>query len=495
MHSTLLSSTICGIIILIGFFIWKVLRKSCRTTTTTTGTTTNYQYSKMRKRSWSFSSEGLFIGPMAPEVKCPSAIINCAMFFEEECPSKNEVTDSIVKPMLEYERLSTVPLPNGMYQQRQNNNMFAPECMVRTITIHGSQKVTMDNLTAHLDDDLRSSSRNLPWWEFLLVKNEGTGNSAVLLRIEHCLADGLSISSILENLITDEDGNPYNTKTTTYSKMLQKTSNRNLNPLSYIKELFHILLLEFSPYDSPTIFTKPNQTTVYSGMREVLLLPEISLDLCKKLKNTAHCTVNDILLFAISEAIIDYCKDQNCPIIGSDSICRALVPFGYPRSPSQRRDKKTALGNTWSMLSLPMFFNESNLLQRLQKIHETTTKVKSSPRGVVQLFLQNTLGPLLPVSKSQQMVRNILTRHSLVVTNLIGPDKPCKFAGKTIVGVQLLNLNFITQASFLSYNGRVFGSIVLDTDQIKNSQKIATFYGRAFSKLSREIFHDKRHDT
>lgn len=147
------------------------------------------------------------------------------------------------------------------------------------------------------------------------------------------------------------------------------------------------------------------------------------------------------------------------------------------------------------MLSLPMFFNESNLLQRLQKIHETTTKVKSSPRGVVQLFLQNTLGPLLPVSKSQQMVRNILTRHSLVVTNLIGPDKPCKFAGKTIVGVQLLNLNFITQASFLSYNGRVFGSIVLDTDQIKNSQKIATFYGRAFSKLSREIFHDKRHDT
>ena len=490
MHSTSLFYSLLFGVILIWYFLWKVWKKS-------RSLRTNIQSSRMRERSWSFSSEGLFIGSMAPERKCPPPVINFAMFFEKDCPSKNEVTESSVKPMLEYERLSAVPLPNGMYQQCQNknNNQFAPERMVRTITIHGSDKLTMDTLTAHLDDDLRNKSRNLPWWEFLIVKNDGTGNSAVLLRIEHCLADGLSISSIFENLITDEDGNPYDNQTTTTSKMLQKISKRNLNPFSYIKEIFHILLLEFSPYDSPTIFTKPNQTTVYSGMREVLLLPEISLDLCKKIKNAAHCTVNDILLFALSEAIIDYCKDQNCPVIGIDSICRALVPFGYPRTPKQLRDKKTAIGNSWSMLSLPMFFNESNILKRLQKIHQTTTQVKSSPRGIVQLFLQNTLGPLLPVSKSQEMVLNILTRHSLVVTNLIGPDKPCKFAGKTIIGVQLLNLNFITQASFLSYNGSVFGSFVLDTDQIKDSHKIATFYARAFSRLSQKIFHDKRDDT
>jgi len=60
----------------------------------------------------------------------------------------------------------------------------------------------------HMNDDLRNGRDDLPWWEFLILKNKGPGMSACILRMEHCVADGMSLVHLFEQFISFEDGAP-----------------------------------------------------------------------------------------------------------------------------------------------------------------------------------------------------------------------------------------------------------------------------------------------
>ena len=84
--------------------------------------------------------------------------------------------------------------------------------LIRTIEFSGSSAVGTTNeqqqqqqeiinlISKHMQDDLRNRGNNLPWWEFLLVKNSAEigGINAVVFRVEHCLADGMSLAKLFE---------------------------------------------------------------------------------------------------------------------------------------------------------------------------------------------------------------------------------------------------------------------------------------------------------
>jgi len=90
-------------------------------------------------------------------------------------------------------------------------------------------------------------------------------------------------------------------------------------------------------------------------------------------------------------------------------------------------------------------------------------------------MIQNNVVPLLPVSSAQQTCYDIFTRHSLVFSNVPGPDKQCLLAGKAVTGLQMFYANLIPQIILISYAGKVYGNMVLDTDVRADAQSCRDF--------------------
>ena len=139
------------------------------------------------------------------------------------------------------------------------------------------------------------------------------------------------------------------------------------------------------------------------------------------------------------------------------------------------------------LVSANMGVGENDILSRLDYVHKDLSGMKNSPLALVQMFIQNTVTPILPVSVSRQAIFDIFARHSMVFTNVPGPAKPVAFAGKEVTEVQILFANLVTQVSMISYRGTVSGNFCLDADAIPNSQSLAPLYVNAFVKLAQRL--------
>ena len=275
----------------------------------------------------------------------------------------------------------------------------------------------------------------------------------------------------------------------------KKQSKRKKGILSTIWSLIeatgHCLTLGATKYDDDTTFSKMNHAKMkHSGKREAVIFPTVPLDFIKQLKSAAGVTVNDILMTAVSQAIHDYCKEQNDTVLegkGSDIQCRALLPVGFPRSQEELNNKYTAFRNLWCMVSCDLGVGYSDIQDRLQHVHTKTSEMKEKPRAYMQLKIQNGLGPYIPVSVGQQTVFDTFSRHSLVLTNVPGPSDKVLFAGKKVMGVQLFFDNLLTQVDLISYAGKVYGNIIFDAEELPNSKIFGTLYVNALVELAQRL--------
>jgi diacylglycerol O-acyltransferase len=469
---------------------------------------------RKHRRTWSFSSSGMLRGAFPEQATVPEAIMNVAVYYDRHnCPNKENVVEHLVKPMLEYERLSTIPDPVSA-SSRPPARAINPTDLIRLLVVSeddDNNQALNNAIMNHLHDSFMDrQDSDLPWWEILIIENKGKGQSAIVLRMHHCLADGYSMVNLFEKIITYEDGTPLVSRmskpTPTSNTPPKPKSKPNYSLCSFLREAIHSLTLSASRYDDAIAFSKHNRTSPsngkmkHSGNRSYVMFPSVPLDFVKKLKSAAGVTVNDIIMTAVSQAIHDYCISQDCPALlasnttnnskskSKSSIqCRALMPVALPRPQAELNDKSLALRNTWTMVSADMGVGYDDIMERLEFIHVKMNEIKSTPRAFVQLWIQNTLPPFLPLSVAQQTVYDVFSRHSLVLTNVPGPDRRCLIAGKVGTGVQMFLSNLLPQISFLSYAGQIMGNMVMDPNEIPESDSIAKFYAKALLQLAERL--------
>jgi diacylglycerol O-acyltransferase len=126
-------------------------------------------------------------------------------------------------------------------------------------------------------------------------------------------------------------------------------------------------------------------------------------------------------------------------------------------------------------------------MERLDFIRSQTLAIKRTPRALVQLWIQNAIPPLLPASVSRQTVYDVFRRHSLVLTNVPGPDRPCLIAGKVATSMQGCLSNLLPQISFMSDAGNITGNMVMDPNELPNSILLADFYAAALVQLAERL--------
>lgn len=440
-------------------------------------------------RRMSFTSASMASRPFPDDCNMCDPIINAAIFMKE-LPEMEDMI-KMVNYALSFERMSGVPVGTkgkNDWKMKPISNID-PAMLIRSLSMSGSDEDLVNFIGKHMQDSLtdyssRDSTSELPWWEFLVIENKDSNSgSAVVLRIEHCLADGLSLVNLFEGFLTNESGEPV--KDLIPISMENKFQKQKKNKWSLyckvVPSFFKVLALPASKFDSDTVFSKSaNKEMKYNGKRKIIVFDNIPLPLIKDIKNANNVTVNDVLLATLSLTISEYNRMHGCIVSksGKDIQCRVLMPVALPR------EKGSQLRNKWVFISVNIGLSIPGIKARLLHVHETMKKFKNSPIAMVQLCVQETIPPKLPLNVSRQTVFDSFCRHSAVFSNVPGPAYICNFANKPVDGCQMFFNNLIPQIGILSYNNQVFMNMILDPDSFPSSDKLRTIFKEMLVKLA-----------
>lgn len=427
-----------------------------------------------KSRRMSFSSELMISGAFPKSATVAPPLIN-AVFFFNRCPALENVKITTAK-LFDFLRWRCSPQYNSSTKTWEFVDCdYKLEDHLSELTVKSEAEIydIMDRLSK---DDF-SSMAGKPLWKFYLINNKGTGVSAVFCQIHHVIGDGISLVVALKKIFDDKTGAPLSfelssAKTKTGAKT---TSSKKIKPSAFgmfinvLKSTFRVLTLGMSKFDSDISFTTKNkkQTAMSIATNKFVFFPTLKLSFVKAVKEKANGTVNDVMLSLTTGAIRRYCESRGDSLPPGLQV-RALMPYAFPRSDNEMNDPTRSMRNKWSFLSVPLPMDARTASDRITQCHTTMEGMKTSVDAVVQLFLQDNVLSKAPEFLIHQTAFDSVARHSLIFSNVPGPQKTAYFAKEPVIGMQAMFPNLINQVLIISYNGAVFMNMAVDTNIIQD---------------------------
>lgn len=465
-----------------------------------------------RERSMSFSSSALVRGVFPKVAKVRPPIIN-SLFLFKVCPGHKEIIHSLENLMC-YNRFRSTAYFNGkefVFSEIVDMNL---EDFIQTSVVQSELELMsiVDTIAASDITFASNTTNNLiqPLWMFHRIVNTRSGMSSLLIRIHHVVGDGISLVNSMNKLFSDEAGKPVdivfpNAKFTqsappsprsTGSPHTSQAPKPKHSYFSVLKSALDVILLPASRYDTKTSFIGENvvQSKWVMTNRKTIIFPTVSLQFAKDLKNAANVTLNDVLYTAISGAVKKYSllhqtqsvvnrgASSSSPLLSQLKL-RSLMPIALPRAPKEQSD---SLRNYFVMVSIPMPVAADSVKERLAQCVQVTSEMKTSPTPGVQMYIQNLMPRILPESMQQQTAFDIFSRHSMVFSNVPGPNTPVYLSGQRVEGIQVIFPNLIPQVLLISYAEGIFFNMVLDGDQSPGaSEELPIFYIEELQQMAK----------
>ena len=370
-------------------------------------------------------------------------------------------------------------------------------------------QVELQGLVADLASTPLNPSR--PLWE-LHVVDTALGGQALILRIHHCIADGIALVGVILALADDgpatavapsaaalpdrEAGDPSDDifwrlvyrpmtdamlasiriSTNAWAKSIDLMSNP-LQLLDYARTgtgiAAEVAKLATMPDDTPTRFKGKPGAAKRVAWSEPISLPEV-----KAVGRVLGCSVNDMLLSAAAGALRGYLQAQGDPV--DEVELRALVPVNLRRP----ADAGT-LGNRFGLVALELPVGIENPLERLYVTRARMEKLKSSFQAVLTLTLLGAVGAA-PKFVQEQVLDLLASKATAVMTNVPGPRSALYFAGARL----RQPFFWVPQSgdigmgvSILSYDGKVQFGLITDKTLVPDPERIVERFAGEFEKL------------
>ncbi len=347
-----------------------------------------------------------------------------------------------------------------------------------------------------------------PLWQFQLIEDLGDGSSGLIVRIHHCIGDGIALTSVMLS-ITDGGRQPPRRKQQPRDDADWLTDSL-LRPMSDLaikaigvagsgmaksvdvwahpphpldssvdmarmgaQAVSDVAAFAFMPDDSHTrLKGKPGTT------KRVAWGDDLQLDAVKAVGKGLGASINDVLLSCVAGAIGSYLREQGEDPSGKE--IRAMVPVNL-----RPLDKAYQLGNRFGLVPLVLPIGIANPVERLFAVKSRMSELKGSFQPVLAFGLLSVAGLLIkPV---QQAMLNVFAKKATaVMTNVPGPTEPMKFCGSTVERV----LFWVPQSgdigvgvSILTYAGRVQFGLITDTQLCPDPENIIKRFSPEFDKL------------
>jgi WS/DGAT/MGAT family acyltransferase len=415
-----------------------------------------------------------------------------------EGSSFERLVKTVEKRFLAFRRFrqKAVDKPGGAYWEYDED--FDIHAHVRRVALPGAaDQSELEEFVSDLASTPLNPSR--PLWQFHLVENY-IGGSVVIQRIHHCYADGIALVQVMLSL-TDPVPDVDHSKESTVSWKKQQASEsgvfrRLMEParegLDFVAHWGQVIVQEgldmiqqpekVSGYLSDgvdvarelihALTLEPDPKTLFKGKlgprKRVAWASPVPLAEVKAISKVLGCTVNDVLIAAVTGALRSYMTDHGENPDDQLEI-RATVPVNL-RPLEHARE----LGNHFGVVFLSLPIGEHNPLRRVYLVRERMNELKSSKQAAVAFGLLAALG--MGPSVLQRPALDLLSeKATTVLTNVPGPQQPLYLAGGRIRDMMFWvpqNGNIGLGISILSYDQKVFFGMITDRKLVPNPNEI-----------------------
>jgi hypothetical protein len=155
-------------------------------------------------------------------------------------------------------------------------------------------------------------------------------------------------------------------------------------------------------------------------------------------------------------------------------------------------EQSGTFGNRIGMMSVPLFTNEAEALERLRLTHEALRAAKEQHKALPAELLQDATQFIPPAvfSRAARVTFSLAaTRQpvwNLVVSNVPGPQFPLYCAGAEMVAhypVSVITDGMGLNITVMSYMGHLDFGIVADREQMPDVWKLIGWLGEALEEL------------
>lgn len=357
-----------------------------------------------------------------------------------------------------------------------------------------------------------------PLWQFHLVEHY-QGGSAMMVRIHHCIADGIALISVTQSLVDggapppprrERAGEPGKGRDAqdwiaeTFIKPFtglavkaigsagegiagafdllaepQHGVEKGLAGGAEMARLAYQLLQDASalalmPDDSPTRLKGTPGTHKRVAWCEPIPLEEV-----RAIGKALNCSINDVLLSSVAGAIGAYLRGKGDAVSGKE--IRAMVPVNL-----RPLEEAYKLGNRFGLAPVVLPIGLENPIERVYEVRRRMGQLKGSLQPLLAFGLLAVAGLL--IKPAQDAMLSLFSRKTTaVMTNVPGPREKLKFLGATLEQ----SLFWVPQSgsvglgvSILSYGGGVQFGVITDSTLCPDPQNIINGFEPEFARLS-----------
>jgi diacylglycerol O-acyltransferase / wax synthase len=421
---------------------------------------------------------------------------DCLQFIESKLPQIPRFLKRVVAPPL------NLGLPTWEYDAD-----FDLRRHVRGVTLKHGTDSELKALAGKLFSTIMD--RQHPLWDITFVEGLKGNRTGLILRMHHCLADGIAGVGIMSKLLDASPEAPPLPKkkirfrvppprdalTSLASGMVDSYSDFMKRLLSAFADLLSMaerasangsnalptdelsrLLPEISAFTERVRFNVP-----YRGPQK-FAWTDIPLADVKAIRQSCAASVNDVILALVTATIRRYQELHGDRVKGR--LLRMMVPVNL-----RSGDSPGDMGNRISLVPVTIPLDIRNPRKLLAAVHERTEFLKHSHAaelvslagGLIGMFptsLQSLAGPLasqLPI-----------TPFNLVCTNVPGPQYPLYLLGHKMlrwypyvpVGGEMA-----VNCAILSYDGTVYFGFSGDVHAAPDLRRLETMLRLSFEEL------------
>ncbi len=350
------------------------------------------------------------------------------------------------------------------------------------------------------DQMARRLDRDRPLWNIWVIEGLADMRWAMLMKIHHCVGDGIAASRMLTGLCDNQIVTSFadhiraaREAASSGPGLAARLTAPGINPLNWVGGLWNAsttlssaaLRAARGAAELSAGLLRPVAPTSLNGSMTAMRrfsAARVSLDDVRQVCQTFDVTLNDVALAALTEGYRDLLVrrgEQPLP----ESL-RALVPVSV-RSPGDlaKTDNRVSV----MLPYLPV--EEENPLLRLRLVHSRLSRTKNTgQRQAGSAFV--SAANYLPFPLTAWAVR-LLTRlpqHGVttLTTNVPGPSEQLRVMGRKVLDVlpiPPIALQLRSGVAMLSYADQLFFGILADFDTMPDVDEFAADIETAVARL------------
>lgn len=308
-------------------------------------------------------------------------------------------------------------------------------------------------------------------WHFCYIPNEFDGTAAVVFRIHHCMADGVSLSRFMTRILPDQYIPQKEAKKfTSYARGFMQLKSLFIAARAVIG-----LILSFQ--DKSIIHGKS-----LIGKKKCVWSQPLDLNLVKRIKIATGTTVNDVLVASLTMAMRKYFQKKG---VQNPEDFTASVPVDVSSS-----TETIEFHNKFSVVFIKLPSSQRGPLDILSETKATIDAVKLSGEPFAMAWSMNLSVELLPEILVKPLISFVSMKSTCVMSNVPGPQYSLSVTGHPIKYMTFWppqRNNIGVGISIFSYAGQVVIGAQGDLEVMSDPEAVTELFDESIHELATDV--------